>query len=67
MKRKLLIGLQLKVIRDTRKGETSHKYDVYALADMGCYAAFDIGNFCGCQHEAMLDKLRGLVDTEETS
>jgi hypothetical protein len=36
------------------------------LAEMGAYLASDIGNYAGCRHETMIDRLRnaGVVPAE---
>ena len=41
-------------------------YRIKHLAEMGAYLALDMGNYAGCQHETMIDRLRnaGVVSTE---
>lgn len=41
-------------------------YRIKHLAEVGAYLALDMSNYAGCQHEAMIDRLRnaGVVSAE---
>lgn len=41
-------------------------YRIKHLAEMGAYLALDMGNYAGCQHETLIDRLRsaGVIPAE---